>query len=133
MMHLELRPKEGWKESGKSEKVLDALWSALPRDEWHYYNFTSDTSIWESRVESDSHVYVEYDSNLIYRLRVYPSTAGSPTTCYLQSLSDRLASEHGLEILSMSERSGDETIRDSRFSVIDPDGYDLVFGEECPD
>jgi hypothetical protein len=52
-------PIAGWQTFSKSVALTEALWQHLDPSNWHYQNFTSDTSIWESK-EDGSVLYVAY-------------------------------------------------------------------------
>lgn len=52
-------PIGGWYAFSNSIALTEALLKHLDRSNWHYLNFTSDTSIWESR-EDASFLYVAY-------------------------------------------------------------------------
>jgi hypothetical protein len=57
----------GWHEFTGSSALTEALWEHLDLLSWHYMNFTSDTSIWESK-EDGSVLFVAYDQLMVVEL-----------------------------------------------------------------
>lgn len=57
-------PTTCWHEFTGSFALTEALWEHLELLSWHYLNFASDKSIWESR-EDGSVLFVAYDQLMI--------------------------------------------------------------------
>jgi hypothetical protein len=47
-------PLGGWAAFTESEALTEMLWTRLPKDDWHYMNFTSNSSVWESRRDAST-------------------------------------------------------------------------------
>jgi hypothetical protein len=53
-------PIGGWASFTESEALTKALWAEFPRVDWHYLNFVTGSSIWESRQDASA-VVVHYE------------------------------------------------------------------------
>ena len=84
-----LLPEVGWS-SNPSESVLAMLWSVLHQEKWHFYNFTSDSSVWECRVDPGNRVSVEFKGDTVERLTVALSDTESEWSRFLEDLMDKL-------------------------------------------
>ena len=61
---IEFEPRNGWDSFADSKALSAALWDTLNSANWHYTNFTSESSLWESRADA-SFVSVEYKGELV--------------------------------------------------------------------
>jgi hypothetical protein len=62
-------PTGGWVCFTESDTLTEALWAELPRVDWHYMNFTSDSSIWSSRQDASA-VVLHYEKGRLVELVV---------------------------------------------------------------
>jgi len=71
-MHLELRMTDdaAWSPDD-SDRLIDALWSSLDPEGWHYFPLTPAGSLWERRDDPDCRIYAEFDGPALVRLRVH--------------------------------------------------------------
>ncbi len=58
----------------QSQALTDLLWDQLTTENWHYTNFTSQSSCWESR-QDGSMVYLHYSASRVAELSVTPGAA----------------------------------------------------------
>lgn len=60
-------PTTGWKTFAESIALTEALWKQFDEVNWHYFNFTRDTSVWES-MKDGTVLYVAYDQSMIVQV-----------------------------------------------------------------
>lgn len=78
---MEIRPKNGdqtigWADFAKADELSQLIWDGLSEADgaWHYMNFTSDMSIWES-VHDGSAITMLYLGERLQELLVTPGLA----------------------------------------------------------
>ncbi|WP_435018144.1 hypothetical protein TA3x_000089 [Tundrisphaera sp. TA3] len=79
-----------------AEGVATMIWSELTRQEWHYYNFTSESSVWECRPDPDNLVVALFRGGSIERLTITISTAESEWSRRLEILMNDLVEAYHL-------------------------------------
>lgn len=79
----------------QSDTIVEMLFQEL--SDWHYLNFTKDTSIWESSIDEHCYVYIEYDTHLLIELiRFQWSEESSDASLTLHQLINTFQSGFGL-------------------------------------
>ena len=58
-------PTGGWHTFSESAALTEALWEHLDQSSWHYMNFTSDSSIWESKVDGSALIVIYEQSKIV--------------------------------------------------------------------
>ncbi len=81
-------PTGGWHTFSESAALTEALWERLDLSGWHYMNFTSDSSIWESKKDGSVLIVTYLQSKIVELLA---ETGQSEQTF------DPIAVEFGLE------------------------------------
>ncbi|MFZ6777027.1 hypothetical protein ACO0LD_09335 [Undibacterium sp. Ji83W] len=78
---IEIKPKNGdqtisWADFAEADELSQLIWDGLSEADgaWHYMNFTSDMSIWESRHDGSA-ITMYYQGERLTELLVTPGLA----------------------------------------------------------
>ena len=69
------QPINGWADFNEHQALTDALWECLTTDDWHYLNFTAQSSAWESRKDGTM-IRVHYATDRFTEFAVQAGIAG---------------------------------------------------------
>ena len=73
---LEIKPSTSWADFAEADELSQLIWDGLSEaeGEWHYMNFTTDTSIWESTRDGSS-IIMFYQDDRLQELLATPGLA----------------------------------------------------------
>jgi hypothetical protein len=106
-----LEPPEGWSHFSGHERLVEAVFEGLPLAEeggaWRYYNFTSDTSLWDADLPERNWLLITYLSSSrgtrVIGLQVEQTPAQHPCAEQLERLVRKLRQEFGLQVSNLSQ------------------------------
>ena len=90
-------PISGWKEFSDSGDLNDTILEYLNRSEWKYYNFTSNTSTWDSDSKERNFITLLYQDDRISGLEIAVTDNGSTNYKVLIDLQKVLIDKYNLK------------------------------------
>jgi|GEM_PF-1433695 len=82
---LEIKPSTSWADFAEADELSQLIWDGLSEADgaWHYMNFTTDTSIWESTLDGST-VTMLYQDDHLQELLVTPGIAYDYLLAFIQ-------------------------------------------------
>ena len=73
---MQIKPSTGWADFAEADELSQQIWDGLSEADgaWHYMNFTTDMSIWESTHDSSA-ITMFYQNGHLQELLVTPGLA----------------------------------------------------------